>query len=75
MPNDGSAIFFHIRRGEARPTAGCTTMAESDLVRLITWLRADRHPCYALLPRAVYAEKAATWNLPAGCASATVEKF
>jgi L,D-peptidoglycan transpeptidase YkuD (ErfK/YbiS/YcfS/YnhG family) len=64
VPNDGSAIFFHIRRGVSRPTAGCTTMAEDALVRLIQWLRAERHPCYALLPRAVYAEKATMWNLP-----------
>ena len=40
-------------------------MAERDLVQLITWLRADHHPCYALLPRQIYAEKAAEWNLPA----------
>ncbi|HEY2798977.1 MAG TPA: L,D-transpeptidase family protein [Chthoniobacterales bacterium] len=65
VPNDGSAIFFHIRRGVTRPTAGCTTMAERDLVQLITWLRTDRHPCYALFPRQVYAEKSAAWNLPA----------
>jgi L,D-peptidoglycan transpeptidase YkuD (ErfK/YbiS/YcfS/YnhG family) len=65
VPNEGSAIFFHIRRGLVRPTTGCTTMAESDLVKLITWLRADRHPCYALLPRDVYREKAERWNLPA----------
>jgi L,D-peptidoglycan transpeptidase YkuD (ErfK/YbiS/YcfS/YnhG family) len=64
LPGAGSAIFFHIRRGETRPTAGCTTMAEHDLVTLITWLRSDRHPCYVLLPRAIYAEKMAAWNLP-----------
>jgi L,D-peptidoglycan transpeptidase YkuD (ErfK/YbiS/YcfS/YnhG family) len=64
VPNDGSAIFFHIRRGVTRPTAGCTSMAEGDLVRLITWLRADRHPCYVLLPRATYAAKAVGWHLP-----------
>ncbi len=63
-PNDGSAIFFHIRRGVSRPTAGCTTMAEQNLVQLITWLRAARHPCYVLLPRAVYREKMSDWNLP-----------
>ena len=63
-PNEGSAIFFHIRRGEARPTSGCTTMAESALIGLIKWLRAEQHPCYVLLPRAVYEEKAAAWNLP-----------
>jgi L,D-peptidoglycan transpeptidase YkuD (ErfK/YbiS/YcfS/YnhG family) len=65
LPNEGSAIFFHIRRGLSRPSAGCTTMAESDLIRLITWLRADRQPCYVLLPRSVYAEKEKAWNLPA----------
>jgi L,D-peptidoglycan transpeptidase YkuD (ErfK/YbiS/YcfS/YnhG family) len=64
-PNEGSAIFFHIRRGEARPTSGCTTMAETELARLIRWLREEDHPCYVLLPRAVYDEKAATWKLPA----------
>lgn len=65
QPNEGSAIFFHIRRGPSRPTSGCTTMAESELVRLITWLRAGRQPCYVLLPRSVYAEKAESWHLPA----------
>ncbi|MGI8957163.1 MAG: L,D-transpeptidase family protein [Chthoniobacterales bacterium] len=65
QPNEGSAIFFHIRRGETRPTSGCTTMAESALVGLIKWLREDAHPCYVVLPRAVYLEKAGAWNLPA----------
>src|SRR3954451_9876055 len=64
VPGEGSAIFFHIRRGESRPTAGCTTMAESDLVRLITWLRAPRHPCYVLLPESEYARKWQGWHLP-----------
>ncbi|MEO8440238.1 MAG: L,D-transpeptidase family protein [Spartobacteria bacterium] len=63
-PNEGSAIFFHIRRGETRPSAGCTTMAEGTLVELIRWLQQEKHPCYVLLPRAVYAAKATTWNLP-----------
>ena len=50
VPGAGSAIFFHIRRGINRPTAGCTTMAESELVKMITWMRSARHPCYVLLP-------------------------
>jgi L,D-peptidoglycan transpeptidase YkuD (ErfK/YbiS/YcfS/YnhG family) len=65
LPNEGSAIFFHIRRGPARPTSGCTTMAEGDLVTLITWLRSERHPCYVLLPRPIYEAKMKLWNLPA----------
>jgi L,D-peptidoglycan transpeptidase YkuD (ErfK/YbiS/YcfS/YnhG family) len=65
VPGYGSAIFFHIRRGVNRPTAGCTTMAEADLVRVVTWLRAACNPCFALLPNDVYREKWREWNLPA----------
>lgn len=61
---EGSAIFFHIRRGVNRPTTGCTTMAEPDLVRVIRWLREKRHPCYALLPANEYKAKWQAWDLP-----------
>ncbi|HET9418064.1 MAG TPA: L,D-transpeptidase family protein [Chthoniobacterales bacterium] len=64
IPGAGSAIFFHIRRGVNRPTTGCTTMAEPELVKLITWLRANQHPCYALLPVAEYERKWQDWHLP-----------
>jgi L,D-peptidoglycan transpeptidase YkuD (ErfK/YbiS/YcfS/YnhG family) len=64
VPGRGSAIFFHIRRGVNRPTAGCTTMAEKNLVNLITWLRAPRHPCYVLLPTEEYKNKWEHWHLP-----------
>jgi L,D-peptidoglycan transpeptidase YkuD (ErfK/YbiS/YcfS/YnhG family) len=64
VPGHGSAIFFHIRRGVNRPTAGCTTMSEGDLVNLIRWLRAPRRPCYALLPRKEYEIRQQAWNLP-----------
>jgi L,D-peptidoglycan transpeptidase YkuD (ErfK/YbiS/YcfS/YnhG family) len=64
LPGHGSAIFFHIRRGVNRPTAGCTTMAVPDLVRLMTWLRAGQHPCYVLLPESEYRKKWQSWGLP-----------
>ena len=60
----GSAIFFHIRRGESRPTSGCTTMAEPELVKMIRWLRAADHPQYVLLPAAEYEKKWHAWGLP-----------
>lgn len=63
-PGAGSAIFFHIRRGPTRPSAGCTTMVEGDLVNLMRWLRADQRPHYALLPRAEYEAKWKAWGLP-----------
>jgi len=64
VPGAGSAIFFHIRRGVNRPTTGCTTMAKENLVKLITWLRAKGHPCYALLPVVEYDKKWKSWSLP-----------
>jgi len=65
IPGAGSAIFFHIRRGVDRPTTGCTTMAEPNLVKVVTWLREARHPCYVLLPAGEYEKKRQSWNLPA----------
>jgi L,D-peptidoglycan transpeptidase YkuD (ErfK/YbiS/YcfS/YnhG family) len=64
VSGEGSAIFFHIRRGTTRPSAGCTTMAEGNLVKLITFLRAEKKPHYALLPRGEYEKKWQAWGLP-----------
>ncbi len=64
IPGAGSAIFFHVRRGINHPTTGCTTMAKSNLVRIVAWLRAARHPCYALLPVSEYEQKWRAWDLP-----------
>jgi len=64
IPGEGSAIFFHIRRGETRPTSGCTSMADENLIAIIRWLRAGKHPEYVLLPQAEYAKRAAAWGLP-----------
>lgn len=65
VPGAGSAIFFHIRRGANRPSAGCTVMAEENLVRLIRWIRADRMPHFALLPAGEYEKRWEEWGLPA----------
>src|SRR2546423_5310222 len=62
IPGDGSAIFFHIRRGVDRPTTGCTTMAEENLIHVIKWLRAAQNPCYVLLPKDEYKAKWQSWN-------------
>lgn len=64
VPNHGSAIFFHIRRGANTPTHGCTTMARPDLVRLLQRLRPASKPHYLLLPRAEYAARIKAWGLP-----------
>jgi len=64
VADEGSAIFFHTRRGPMKPSAGCTTMAKENLVQLIRWLRRDANPHYVLLPRAEYAAREKSWALP-----------
>jgi len=63
-PGAGSATFFHIRRGETRPTSGCTTMAETALSELVIWLRVAAKPHYVVLPRAEYLRLWQAWGLP-----------
>ncbi len=60
----GSAIFFHNRRGPSRASAGCTVMAEENMVRMLRWLRADAHPHYALLTKDEYLRRWKSWGLP-----------
>ncbi len=64
VPDGGSAIFLHIRRGETRPTSGCTTMAEADLRELVCWLRAGAQPQFVALPQAEYDAHRVRWSLP-----------
>lgn len=63
-PGYGSAIFFHVRRGPDKPSAGCTTMALEDLERLLRWIDPAAYPHYVLLPEAEYESLRASWSLP-----------
>jgi len=40
----GSAIFFHIWSSPYKGTAGCTAVAEENVIKLLNWLRADKNP-------------------------------
>lgn len=64
VANAGSAIFFHIQRGEDRASAGCTVMTQPSIVKIITWLRAAKKPHYVLLPREEYLARWKAWGLP-----------
>jgi L,D-peptidoglycan transpeptidase YkuD (ErfK/YbiS/YcfS/YnhG family) len=55
IPGSGSAIFLHIWRGPGQPTAGCTAMAEADLIRLLKWLRPLHHPLLVQIPQSAAA--------------------
>jgi L,D-peptidoglycan transpeptidase YkuD (ErfK/YbiS/YcfS/YnhG family) len=41
-PGLGSAIFFHVTDGQA--TAGCVAVAQSNLLRVLRWLRPSMDP-------------------------------
>jgi L,D-peptidoglycan transpeptidase YkuD (ErfK/YbiS/YcfS/YnhG family) len=64
LPGHGSAIFFHIRRGPDKPSAGCTTMARADLLKLLARLRPEAHTHYVLLPKSEYVSRQGPWGLP-----------
>lgn len=64
-PGFGSSIFFHIwRGGGSKPTAGCTTLAKTQLQKLIAWIDPTLDPIYVLLPKGEYLQKRAAWRLP-----------
>ncbi len=53
-PGNGSCIFFHIWRGEGRPTAGCTAMTEDNMLALIKWLDPDKAPRLVQMTEGLY---------------------
>lgn len=63
-PGYGSAIFFHVRRGPDKPSAGCTTMAVENLEKLIRWVDPSCYPHYVILPAADYDYLRGPWKLP-----------
>ena len=64
-PGAGSCIFVHIRRSPGVPTAGCTAMAQADILELIRWLDRAKGPVMVQLPRREYDRLRASWGLPA----------
>jgi len=46
VPGRGSAIFLHVSAG--RPTAGCVSVPEAELVRVLRWLRPAARPLIRL---------------------------
>jgi L,D-peptidoglycan transpeptidase YkuD (ErfK/YbiS/YcfS/YnhG family) len=66
LSGKGSAVMFHTwRRAGAQATAGCTSMADQDLDKLVSWLDPWKAPTYVLLPADEYLGRAVTWSLPA----------
>lgn len=65
VPGAGSSIFFHIWRADGtKPSAGCTTLSEQNLRRLIAAVDPAKKPLYVLLPEEEYRRVARAWKLP-----------
>lgn len=64
-PGTGSCIFMHIWRAAGKGTAGCTAMAEKDIVEILHWLKVEENPALAQLPLPVYKRYWKEWQLPA----------
>lgn len=64
QPGAGSAIFFHLCRGEDSVTTGCTSMEEPAFRTLLESFRPADEPAYVLLPRAEYHRLRESWKLP-----------
>lgn len=65
VPGAGSAIFFHIwREAGAKPSTGCTVMAEPALKELIAWVDPAQKPVYILLTQDDYTRLRTPWALP-----------
>ena len=64
-PGAGSCIFLHIWKDSSTSTAGCTAMAEGDLVNLLRWLKPAARPILVQMPRGNYPAFQSKLALPA----------
>ena len=64
QPGAGSCIFLHLWRGPGAPTAGCTAMAEADMLAVLRWLDATKNPVLVQLPREELVRLAPAWGAP-----------
>jgi D-alanyl-D-alanine dipeptidase len=63
-PGAGSCIFLHVWKNSETATAGCTALAENDLVNIIRWLDPARRPLLVQMPQPIYKQMREEWNLP-----------
>ena len=50
-PQRGSCIFMHIQRGKNMPTVGCTSMQESAIEKITSWLDKEENPILIQIPK------------------------
>jgi len=50
LKKHGSCIFIHIQKYEKSPTAGCTSLQEEQLLKIMNWLNKESSPLLLQLP-------------------------
>lgn len=53
-PRKGSMVFMHVWRAKGKGTAGCTALAEEDLLSVFKWLDPVKNPLIVQMPSSVY---------------------
>jgi hypothetical protein len=51
IKGSGSCIFLHIQKSKDHPTAGCTSMKEDDLKKILSWLDGSKNPILIQIPK------------------------
>lgn len=65
QPYHGSCIFIHVwDQPNSRGTAGCTSMSENNLKKLLYWLNPADKPVIVQLPQQQYELLKKSWRLP-----------
>jgi D-alanyl-D-alanine dipeptidase len=64
VPGKGSCIFIHIWQSDHTGTTGCTAMRQADLLRILHWIDAKKHPLLVQFPKSEYAKLYTRYHLP-----------
>lgn len=54
IPGSGSCIFIHVWEGFGKPTSGCTSLPEEQIVKLLHWLDVKKNPLLIQLPESEF---------------------
>jgi len=60
----GSCIFMHIWENKNEGTDGCTAMKEKNLLRVLHWIDAAKHPLLVQFPKKEYLKLVSQYSLP-----------
>ena len=64
IAGNGSCIFMHIWRNSNTGTEGCTAMPEHDLLNVLHWIDAAKHPLLVQFPKGEYEQIRKVYDLP-----------